>query len=98
MLTDRNCARRATRSAAREGPAARHPGRHQDRGHLSGPRPYLLDDASLIILPPKHAFGADHEIIDGIGVAPDYYLPVTAQDLSTGHDPDIAKALTLLGG
>jgi carboxyl-terminal processing protease len=68
-------------------------------GILSGPAaPYLLDDASLIILPPKHAFGADHEIIDGIGVAPDYYLPVTAQDLSTGHDPDIAKALTLLGG
>ena len=44
-----------------------------------------------------HAFGADHEIIDGIGVAPGYYLPLTAQDLSTGHDPDIAKALTLLG-
>ena len=44
------------------------------------------------------ADGADHEIIDGIGVAPDYYLPLTAQDLSTGHDPDIAKALTLLGG
>jgi PDZ domain len=34
----------------------------------------------------------------GVGVAPDYYLPLTAQDLSTGHDPDIAKALTLLGG
>ena len=68
-------------------------------GILSGPAaPYLLDDASLIILPPKHALGADHEIIDGIGVAPDYYLPLTAQDLSTGHDPDITKALTLLSG
>ena len=68
-------------------------------GILSGPAAaYLLDDASLIILPPMHAFGADHEIIDGIGIAPDYYLPLTAQDLSTGHDPGIAKALTLLGG
>ena len=71
-------------------------------GILSGPAAaYLLDDASLIILQPMHAFGADHEIIDGIGVAPDYYLPylpLTAQDLSTGHDPGIAKALTLLGG
>jgi hypothetical protein len=37
-------------------------------------------------------------LINGIGVAPDYYLPLTAQDLSTGHDPDITKALTLLGG
>lgn len=82
-----------------EGPAAGHPGRHQDRGHpVRPPAAYLLDDASLIILPPKHAVGADHEIIDGIGVAPDYYLPLTAQDLSTGHDPDIAKALSLLGG
>ena len=57
----------------------------------------MLDDASLLILPARHAFGADHEILDGIGVAPDYYIPLTAQDLSTGHDPDIAKALTLLG-
>jgi hypothetical protein len=30
--------------------------------------------------------------------SPDYYLPLTAHDLSTGHDPDIAKALALLGG
>jgi hypothetical protein len=41
---------------------------------------------------------ADHELINGIGVAPDYYVPLTAHDLSTGHDPGIAKALTLLGG
>ena len=68
-------------------------------GILSGPAaPYLLDDASLLTLPAMHAMGADHEPIDGIGVAPDYYLPLTAQDLSAGHDPDITKALTLLGG
>ena len=59
---------------------------------------YLLDDASLIILPATHELSAHHELINGIGVAPDYYIPLTAQDLSTGHDPDIAKALTLLGG
>ena len=59
---------------------------------------YLLDDASLIILPAKHELSADRELINGIGVAPDYYVPLTAHDLSTGHDPDIAKALTLLGG
>ncbi len=68
-------------------------------GILSGPAaPYLLDDASLLTLPAMHALGTDHEPIDGIGVAPDYYLPLTAQDLSAGHDPDITKALTLLGG
>ena len=59
---------------------------------------YLLDDASLLIVPAKHELSADHELINGIGVAPDYYLPLTARDLSTGHDPDITKALTLLGG
>jgi carboxyl-terminal processing protease len=68
-------------------------------GIVSGPADgYLLDDGSLLGLPAKHDLGADHELINGIGVAPDYYLPLTAQDLSAGHDPDIAKALTLLGG
>jgi hypothetical protein len=83
----------------RERPAARHPGRHPDLGHHGRPRAaYLLDDASLIFLPAKHELSADHELINGIGVAPGYYVPLTAYDLSTGHDPDITKALTLLGG
>jgi carboxyl-terminal processing protease len=30
------------------------------------------------------------------GEAPDYIVPLTAQDVSTGHDPDVAKALALL--
>jgi hypothetical protein len=59
---------------------------------------YPLDDASLIILPATRELSAGHELINGIGVAPDYYVPLTAHDLSTGHAPDIAKALTLLGG
>jgi carboxyl-terminal processing protease len=59
---------------------------------------YLLDDGSLLGLPAKRELSAGHELINGIGVAPDYYIPLTAQDLSTGHDPDLTKALTLLGG
>jgi carboxyl-terminal processing protease len=59
---------------------------------------YLLDDGSVLGLPAKHELSADHELINGIGVAPDYDLPLTAHDLSAGHDPDIAKALALLGG
>jgi C-terminal processing protease CtpA/Prc len=51
---------------------------------------------TLLGLPAEHGVGADHEFINGIGVAPDYYIPRTAQDLATGHDPDIAKALALL--
>jgi carboxyl-terminal processing protease len=67
-------------------------------GAVSGPgTAFGLDDGSLLGLPVKHEVSADHEIINGIGVAPDYYLPVTAWDVSTGHDPDIAKALALLG-
>jgi carboxyl-terminal processing protease len=82
-----------------EAPATGHPGRHRTAGIVAAPAAaYLLDDASLIILPAKHELSAHHELINGIGVAPDYYLPLTAHDLSTGHDPDIAKALTLLSG
>jgi carboxyl-terminal processing protease len=40
--------------------------------------------------------GPNHEAIDGIGVAPDHYAPLTAKDVCTGHDPAVAKALTLL--
>jgi carboxyl-terminal processing protease len=66
-------------------------------GIVAGPATgYILNDGSELILPPEHQLSADHEIINGIGVAPDYYLPVTAPDLSAGHDPDIAKALALL--
>jgi carboxyl-terminal processing protease len=66
-------------------------------GIVAGPAAgWALDDGSLLQLPARHGLGADHELINGIGVAPDYYIPRTAQDLATGHDPDIAKALALL--
>jgi carboxyl-terminal processing protease len=100
VLTDRNCisACEAFSGAVKDLRLGTLVGT-RTAGILSGPTaPYLLNDASLLALPAMHAFGADHEIIDGIGVAPDYYLPLTAQDLSTRHDPDITKALTLLGG
>ncbi|HWG12519.1 MAG TPA: S41 family peptidase [Streptosporangiaceae bacterium] len=65
-------------------------------GIVSGtPLGWVLDDGSALGLPAKHYVSADHELITGIGVAPDYYIPLTAWDLATGHDPDIAKALAL---
>jgi carboxyl-terminal processing protease len=99
VLTDRNCvsACEAFSAAVKDLRLGTLVGT-RTAGILSGPAAsYLLDDASLVNLPARHALGADHEIIDGIGVAPDHYLPLTAQELSTGHDPDITKALTLLG-
>ena len=57
----------------------------------------LLNDGSAVQLTTRTFLGVDHEIINGIGVAPDYYLPLTAKDVATGHDPDIAKALAVLG-
>ena len=66
-------------------------------GLVAGPGlAWALDDGSTIGLPATHDLGADHELIDGIGVAPDYYVPRTARDLAAGHDPDIVKALALL--
>ncbi len=57
---------------------------------------WVLDDGSVLGLPPRHGLGANHEIINGIGVAPDYYVPVTPLDLATGYNPAISKALALL--
>jgi carboxyl-terminal processing protease len=93
VLTDRNCvsACEAFSGAVKDLRLGTLVGT-RTAGILSGPAtPYLLDDASLLILPARHALGADDEPIDGIGVAPDYYLPLTAHELSTGHDPDIAR-------
>jgi DNA-binding transcriptional regulator YhcF (GntR family) len=59
---------------------------------------WALDDGSILCLPAEHEVSAYHEIINETGVAPDYYIPLTANDLASGHDPDLAKALALLGG
>jgi carboxyl-terminal processing protease len=66
-------------------------------GIIAGPTSgWALDDGSTLALPAEHDVGADHELINGIGVAPDFSVPRTAQDLATGHDADVARALALL--
>jgi carboxyl-terminal processing protease len=51
---------------------------------------------STLGLPSAHALQANKEIIATIGVAPDYQEPLTADTLSRGKDPAVAKALTFL--
>jgi carboxyl-terminal processing protease len=67
-------------------------------GANSGPaHVYALNDnTSLIRMPSQRAIGANGEIIDGIGVPPDYYEPLTAADASAGKDPALAKAAAIL--
>jgi len=57
---------------------------------------YLLDDGSSLLIPSLSEVGAHGETIDGIGVAPDDNVPLTAAALSAGHDPDLEKAVSLL--
>jgi carboxyl-terminal processing protease len=98
VLTDRNCvsACEAFSAAVRDLHLGTLVGTRTG-GIVAGPAtPYVLNDSSVLTLPARHELAADHELINGIGVAPDYYLPRTAQDLSTGLDPDLAKALNLL--
>ncbi|WP_335988646.1 S41 family peptidase [Glycomyces sp. MUSA5-2] len=68
-------------------------------GANSGPAlEYALDDGvSLIRLPSHRVVGANGEIIDGVGVPPDHYAPLTAEDLSAGEDAALDKAVELLG-
>jgi carboxyl-terminal processing protease len=98
VLTDRNCASAcdAFSAAAKDLHLGQLIGT-RTAGVVSGPAAgYVLADNSMLRMPSQHEKGAKGEIINGIGVAPDISLPRTAHDLSTGHDPDIAKALTLL--
>jgi carboxyl-terminal processing protease len=55
-----------------------------------------LDDGTSMSLPRYHQIEANREIINTIGVAPDYFAPLTAEDLSWGRDPGLDKALMLL--
>lgn len=66
-------------------------------GAVSGPGAgYLLDDGSILILPRIHEIGANREVVNTVGVAPDHQAPMTSADLSAGRDPGVTKALTLL--
>ena len=98
VLTDRNCvsACEAFSAAVRDLHLGTLVGTRTG-GIVAGPAtPSVLNDNSVLTLPVRHELAADHELINGIGVAPDYYLPRTADDLSAGHDLDLARALNLL--
>ncbi|WP_380282169.1 S41 family peptidase [Kitasatospora purpeofusca] len=60
------------------------------------PQAFALDDDSMLVLVGEHQTAANGEIIDGIGVAVDYEVPLTAADLSKGLDPAVNRAVTLL--
>ncbi|HUR02628.1 MAG TPA: S41 family peptidase [Nonomuraea sp.] len=65
-------------------------------GVISGPaQSYLLRNNTLLGFPARHHLGPDREVIDRIGVPPDHYVPLTAEDAAAGRDPALAKALTL---
>jgi carboxyl-terminal processing protease len=66
-------------------------------GDVAGPAAgYILDDGSILVITTVHEVEANGERIDGIGVAPDYVVPLTAEALSAGHDPEIEKAISVL--
>jgi carboxyl-terminal processing protease len=56
----------------------------------------FLNNGSMLGITAQRGLGARGETLDGIGVASDYTLPLTAQNISTGHDPDIEKVVSLL--
>jgi carboxyl-terminal processing protease len=65
-------------------------------GRVNPANSSLLDDGSVLFLPIYYQLGANGEIYNTIGVAADYYAPMTAADLSAGRDPGLAKAIELL--
>jgi carboxyl-terminal processing protease len=57
---------------------------------------WQLEDGSILSLPKLHEIGANREVVNTVGVAPDYYAPLTPADLSAGRDPGLDKAVSLL--
>jgi carboxyl-terminal processing protease len=65
-------------------------------GAVSGPGSvYVLNNGTALSLPKKHEIGANKEVVNTVGVAPDHYAPTTAADLSAGRDPGLDKAVSL---
>ncbi|MEV0824878.1 S41 family peptidase [Nonomuraea rubra] len=98
VLTDRGCASACEHftSAVKDLRAGLLVGT-RTAGVISGPaQPYLLADNTVLRLPAGHHLGPDREVIDRIGVPPDHHVPLTPADAAAGHDPALAKALTLL--
>ncbi|MEW9534228.1 S41 family peptidase [Microbispora sp. NPDC049125] len=98
VLTDRGCASACEHfsSAVKDLGLGRLIGT-RTAGVVSGPaQPYLLSDNTLLGFPSQHHLAPNREVIDRVGVAPDFYVPPTPRDAATGRDPALAKALTLL--
>ncbi|MFF5112108.1 S41 family peptidase [Streptosporangium sp. NPDC000509] len=98
VLTDRGCASACEHfsSAVKDLRIGRLVGT-RTAGVISGPaQPYLLANNTLLSLPARHHLGPNREVIDRIGVPPDHHVPLTPEDAAAGHDPALAKALTLL--
>jgi carboxyl-terminal processing protease len=57
---------------------------------------YALNDGSILGITEQFGLGAKGEKLDGTGVVPDYEVPLTAQEVSSGQDPAIEKGITLL--
>lgn len=57
---------------------------------------YFLNDGSVLQITAMLSLGVHGEMLNGIGVAPNYEAPLTAQELSRGQDPALAKAIALL--
>ena len=98
VLTDRNCASAcdAFSAAVKDLHLGTLIGTRTAGAASGQAQAFMLDDASLLELPAARWLGPDQEVVNTIGVAPDYVIPLTALDVSTGHDPDVAKALALL--
>lgn len=66
-------------------------------GAVAGPAAaYFLDDGSELRLPERHHRGPNSEVVDLVGVVPDYVIPTRADDLSSGNDPALLQALAIL--
>lgn len=65
----------------------------QTAGDLAGAYFYSLSDGSALEITQFHVLDALGETVDGIGIAPNQQVTVTAQDLSAGDDPVIDRAV-----
>lgn len=64
-------------------------------GGVIGTQDITLSDGSTFRIPTVGFWGMDGTPLEGLGVKPDYYVEITAEDRAANRDPQLAKAIEL---
>jgi carboxyl-terminal processing protease len=68
----------------------------QTRGNVAGAERFRLSTGSLTVRTGSILVGPARMSFEGTGIMPDFVVPLTAEDLANGHDPQLDRAVAIV--